>query len=109
MSVETTAKELAHALKETSEFSDLSAAEARIQLDPNAQQLITELEKSQQEIQKAQSDGQPVSNKIQEVQLLQQKARQNETLQQFFQAQQAFGRVMEKANKVISRELFSRS
>lgn len=107
ISVETLAKDLAKAIKETDEFANLNAAQARIQLDPSAQQLITDMEQSHQGIQQAQSMGQPVQSEIQQLQLIQQKAMQNPTLKQLFEAQQAFGKVMEEVNEIINQELSS--
>ena len=108
ISVESSAKDLANAIKETEEYANLNSAHARIKLDPTAQELVSEMEGSQQKIQQAQSQGQaPGQEDIQQLQLTQQKAMQNETLKQLFQAQEAFGKVMEEANKVISQELFN--
>ncbi|MBS4030070.1 MAG: YlbF family regulator [Clostridiales bacterium] len=65
------------------------------------------MEQSQRKIHEAQSQGQQVSDDIQQLQLLQQKAMNNETLNGFFKAQEEFSKVMEKANQIITRELFS--
>ncbi len=105
--METTAKEFAQAIKETSEYSDLNAAQARIKLDPTAQKLISDIEESQQRIQQAQSQGQPIQSEVQQIQLLQAKAQENETLKRFFTAQEAFSKVMEEANQIITKELFA--
>ncbi len=87
----------------------MNAAQARIKLDPTAQQLIADIEESQQRIQQAQAQGQPVQSEIQQIQLLQTKAQNNETLKRFFKAQEDFSKVMEKANKIITTELFASS
>ena len=107
ISVENLAKDLASAIKETEEYANLNAAQARIQLDPSAQQLITDMEESHQSIQQAQSMGQPIEGGIQHLQLIQQKAMLNPTLKQLFEAQQAFGKVMEGINQIINQELSS--
>ncbi len=107
ISIENSAKELAKAIKETEEYSNLTSAHARVKLDPSAHDLLSEMEKGQQNIQQAQSQGQPVQGEIQQLQQLQQKALQNETIKTLVQAQEAFGKVMEEANSVINRELFS--
>jgi cell fate (sporulation/competence/biofilm development) regulator YlbF (YheA/YmcA/DUF963 family) len=78
-------------------------------LDPTAQQLITDIEESQQRIQEAQAQGQPVQSEIQRIQLLQTKAQENETLKRFLVAQEAFGKVMNSANQIITNELFANS
>jgi len=106
ISLDTKAKEFAQAVKETEEYSNLNAAQARIKLDPVAQELINELEESQRRIQEGQAQGQQVNSEVQSFQLLQQKAMANETLKRFFQAQQDFSKVMEEANQIITNELF---
>ncbi|MBO8169683.1 MAG: YlbF family regulator [Thermoanaerobacteraceae bacterium] len=106
MSFETKAQEFAVALKKTKEYQDLEAAQARIKLDPFAQELIADLEQTQQKIYQAQVQGQPVDKEIQQFQLLQQKAMNNAALKQLFAAQENFGKIMEQANNIITRELF---
>jgi cell fate (sporulation/competence/biofilm development) regulator YlbF (YheA/YmcA/DUF963 family) len=101
--------DFAKAIKETTEYADLNAAQARIKLDPTAQQLISDIEESQQRIQQAQAQGQPVQSEIQRIQLLQSKAQENETLKRFLVAQEAFGKVMNTANQIITDELFANS
>lgn len=107
ISVESAAIELAEAIKETEEYANLNAVHARIQLDPAAQHLISEMEQKQQGIQQAHSQGQPVHEEIQQLQLIQQRAMNSPTLQQLFAAQEAFGKIMEEANQIINRELSS--
>jgi cell fate (sporulation/competence/biofilm development) regulator YlbF (YheA/YmcA/DUF963 family) len=107
ISVENAAQELAKAIKETEAYTNLNSAHARIKLDPSAQDLISQMETSQQSIQQAQMQGQPVEDEIKQLQQLQGQAMQNETLKQLFQAQEAFGKVMEETNKIINQELFS--
>jgi cell fate (sporulation/competence/biofilm development) regulator YlbF (YheA/YmcA/DUF963 family) len=107
ISIENLATDLAKAIKETEEFTNLNAAQARVQLDPKAHQLITDMEQSHQAIQQAQSTGQPVQTEIQKLQLLQQQSMQNPTLKQLFEAQQAFGKIMEDVNQIINQELSS--
>jgi len=104
--LEAKAREFAEAVKETEEYSNLNAAQARIKLDPVAQELINELEESQRRIQEGHTQGNPVNSEVQNFQLLQQKAMANETLKRFFQAQQEFAKVMGEANQVITQELF---
>lgn len=107
ISIETLAKDLARAIKETDAYANLNAAQARIQLDPSAQELISQMEENHQYIQQAQLNGQAVDREIQQMQLLQQKAMQNSTLKSLFDAQQAFGKEMEKVNHIINQELSS--
>ncbi len=87
----------------------MNAAQARIKLDPTAQKIISDIEESQQRIQQAQAQGQPVQSEVQQLKVLQTKAQSNETLKRFFTAQESFSKVMEKANKIISAELFATS
>ena len=107
ISVESAAIQLAEAIKETEEYVNLNSVHARIQLDPVAQNLISDMEQKQLGIQQAHSQGQPVHEEIEELHLIQQRAMNNPTLKQLFEAQEAFGKIMEEANQVINRELSS--
>ena len=108
ISVESSAKEFVNAIKETEEYVNLDSAQAKIKLDPSAQDIVNEMEQHQLKMQQAQAQGrQPAEDDIKQMQLTQQKALENETLKQLFQAQEAFAKVMEVANKVISKELFN--
>lgn len=107
INIESKAVELAKAIKKTEQFANLSAVHARIMLDPIAQQLISEMEQCQLSIEQAHTMGQPVHEQIQRLQNLQHRAMQNETMKKMLEVQEAFSRLMEETNSIITRELFS--
>lgn len=107
MSLEAKAKELADVMKETEEYQGLNSAQARVKLDPVAQDLLTQLQSAQQELQQAQAQGQQINpDQISEFQTLEQQAQNNLTLQNLIKAQQAFGEVMNTVNETLGEELF---
>lgn len=106
MSVKDKAAELAEAIKETEEFQDLQSAENRISLDPQAQDLVEELQEKQNKLQEAQAQGQqPSSDVIQDLQQLQNQMKLNTTLQNLFKAQESFNELMQSVNQVITDNL----
>ncbi len=106
MEVTEKAMELAEAIKETDEFQELQSAESRISLDPNAQDLVNELQTKQDELLQAQSSGQqPNAQTVQDLQQLQNQMKLNTTLQNYLKAQQAFNDLMQEVNTVISENL----
>lgn len=107
ISVKESAVEFANVIKETKEYEELKSAQARVKLDPEAFELVGQLEQGQMRVQQAHSQGLPVENELAQLQSLQQEAMQNEVMKSFFQAQEAFGQVMQEVNQVIARELFS--
>ncbi len=107
MSLETKAKELADVMKETEEYQGLNSAQTRVKLDPVAQDLLTQLQTAQQELQQAQAQGQQITpDQISQFQSLEQQAQNNLTLQNLIKAQQAFGEVMNTVNEKLGEELF---
>ena len=81
MTIEQKAKELAEAIKETEEYKNLNSAHARLKLDAAAQDLIEKIQKLQEDVHKAQMEGQPVDNaKFDEIKALHVTAGQNETI-----------------------------
>jgi cell fate (sporulation/competence/biofilm development) regulator YlbF (YheA/YmcA/DUF963 family) len=108
LSLEQKAIELAQLLKETDEFKALSSAQTRIRLDPIAEDLIKQLQLSQQEIYMLQMEGkEPTMEQIQQIQLLEAKVKSNLTITNFVKAQEAFSRKMSELNETITRELFN--
>ncbi len=107
MSLEEKAKELAKEVMKTEEYANLNSAKARVKVDPNAQDIINELKSEQDYIQRSRLEGKPVDNdRVIKYQTLQKKAIENVTLQRLFKAQQEFGRVMQKVNETLDKELF---
>jgi len=107
MTIEQKAKELAEAIKETEEYKELSSAHARLKLDVAAQDLIEKIQKLQDDIHRAQMEGQPVDNaKFDEIKALHVTAGQNETINRLFKNQEKFNEVMQSVSEKITRELY---
>ena len=64
MSVKEKAKDLALSIKESEEYKNLKSAEARLSLDPMAQDLLQELRQKQQKVLLAQHTGQQIRRQI---------------------------------------------
>lgn len=106
MSVNDKAQALAEAIKDTEEFQNLRSAENRISLDPNAQDLVNELQDKQSQLMQAQQAGQePQANLVQGLEQIQNQMKLNTTLQHLFKAQQSFNDLMQEVNQTISQEL----
>lgn len=108
ISVETATKELAKIIKETSEYQTLAHEKGRVELDSEARKMLEDLEQSHLNIQEGIRSGEKPSNE--QIQLLKQKqdqALQNETLRQFFLAQEEFGKIMEEVSEILSKELLN--
>ncbi len=107
MSIDEKCKELAVAVKKTEEYQNLSSAHARLKLDITAQDLITKIQKLQEDIHRAQMEGLPVDNaKVDEMKALHVSAQQNETLNRLFKCQEAFNALMQQISEKISYELY---
>ncbi|WP_028308708.1 YlbF family regulator [Desulfitibacter alkalitolerans] len=107
MSIEQKAKELAEAVKETEEYKNLNSAHARLKLDVAAQDLISKIQKLQEDVHRAQMEGQPVDNaKVDEMKALHVSAGQNETISRLFKSQETFNNLMQSISEKISQELY---
>lgn len=107
MSIDEKAKALAEAVKETEEYKDLNSAHARLKLDVVAQDLITKVQKLQEDIQKVQMEGQPVDKvRVEQMKALHVAAGQNETLSRLFKNQERFNNLMQSISEKISQELY---
>lgn len=107
MTIEQKAKELAEAVKETEEYKNLNSAHARLKLDVAAQDLITKIQKLQEDIHRAQMEGKPVDNaKVDEMKALHVSAGQNETISKLFKSQEKFNDLMQSISEKISQELY---
>ena len=105
ITIESAALELAKELKKTEEYNNLRAAQARIQLDPTAQDIVMAMEKIQERIQELHAEGLPVNEEFQKLYQQQHKAAANPTLARYFQAHEAFSNLMKKADIIINDEL----
>lgn len=98
--------ELASLINSSQEFQAVKSAEARLKLDPNAQDLITEFQGLQQRVMEKQYQGQqPDSSDIQQLQNLQSQLQLNLTVKSLVDAQEGFEKLMTTVNKTIGEEL----
>jgi cell fate (sporulation/competence/biofilm development) regulator YlbF (YheA/YmcA/DUF963 family) len=108
MNLKTKAVELAEAIKDSEEYKDLRSAEAQMQLDPNAMDLLEEFQTSQQQLMMAQQTGQQVDqDTIQKMQSLEQQMQLNQSIKKVMEKRQAFEEVMQGVNETISETLSS--
>lgn len=106
MSVKEKAKDLALSIKESEEYKNLKSAEARLSLDPRAQDLLLELRQRQQRLLVAQQTGQPIpEGEIKALEQLQTQMKLNTTLQALLKAQVELEKLMREVNETIAREL----
>lgn len=100
------AMELANLIKDSEEFKAVKSAEARLKLDPNAQDLINEFQGLQQKVMEKQYQGQqPDTNDIQQLQNLQSQLQLNLTVKSLVEAQEGFEKLMTTVNETIGQEL----
>ena len=106
MSVKEKAKDLALSIKESEEYKNLKSAEARLSLDPMAQDLLQELRQKQQKVILAQHTGQQIQEAdIKAIEQLQAQLKLNTTLQSLHKAQVELEKLMQEVNETIAREL----
>lgn len=106
MSVTEKAKELAELIKETEEFESLKSAEARLKLDPKAQELIQQYQDKTEKVQNAREQGGDLDQSdIMSIQNLQGQMEQNETIKNLMDAQKNFEQMMQKVNNTLSENL----
>jgi cell fate (sporulation/competence/biofilm development) regulator YlbF (YheA/YmcA/DUF963 family) len=106
LSVKEKAKDLALSIKESEEFRNLKSAEARLSLDPGAQDLLLELRQKQHRILLAQQTGQQIQEaEIKAIEQLQTQLKLNTTLQALQKAQGELEKLMQEVNETIAREL----
>ena len=106
MSVMEKAQELADEILDTDEYETLQAVQEKVNGDEDAQQILQQIQNKQRQAQMAQQNGQPVSDDIrQDLQSLQAKMQENDTLKELQEAEENFNKVMETVNQVISGAL----
>ena len=106
MTIKDKAKVLAEAIKESEEFKGLQSARARVQLDPNAQDLLEKLQQSQEKIVGMQQQGQSITPDIVEnLRSLESQMQLNLTLKNLVDAQQKFEELMGIVNQTLAENL----
>lgn len=100
------ARELAHVIKQSEPYRDLQQVEARLALDPNAQDLLQEALQKQGLALEAQQQGRNLSpEEIQGMEQLQSQIQLNATLQSLQKAQQQLEQLLQEVNAIIAEEL----
>lgn len=100
------AHELGYALSESDEATILHAAEMNLDQDAEAQVLIKEFQERQKGIQEAEQANKEVSDENwNEFNLIQDKMKENKTIQAYFAALQKFQMLLQEANTEINKVL----
>jgi len=106
VSVTEKAQELGSALRETEEATILRAAEMNLDNDPESLKLITEFQKSFQQIQNARNAGENInSEELEAFNELQEKVNVDKNIQAYFAAQQRFNQLLQQVNNIINHVL----
>lgn len=106
MTIKEKAKELAQAIKASQEFENLQSARARVKLDPKAQDLLQELQSTQNKVVEMQQNGQAIGQDvITQLRELENQLQLNLTLKNLVEAQQKFEQLMGEVNQVLGEEL----
>lgn len=104
------AHELGHALSESTEAGILHAAELNLDQDSEAQVLIKEFQGRHKNIQDAEEAKKDVSDEEwNEFNQIQDKMKENKTIQAYFAALQNFQKLLQEANAEINRVLTGES
>lgn len=106
MTIKEKAKALAEAIKESEDFKGLQSARARVQLDPNAQDLLQKLQASQDKIIGMQQQGQSITpDVVEDLKSLENQMQLNLTLKNLVEAQQKFENLMGEVNQTLAENL----
>ncbi len=97
------ARDLGQAMRETEEFTELKAAEQKLNEDVDAQVLMEGLQSSQEKLQKLQQAGlQPSEEQVQEFQQKREHMSTNPAISSFMRAQAEFSSMVQEVNEAIS-------
>ncbi|GAW91498.1 YlbF family regulator [Calderihabitans maritimus] len=106
MSVMEKAHELAKALEESEELSRLRQAELQIAQDPVAKKILAEFYQTQRELMQAKSQGKdPAPEQLEKVKEIEEKMENNESLQNYAQAQKEVTQLLQSVNFIISKAI----
>ncbi|MDY6826911.1 MAG: YlbF family regulator [Bacillota bacterium] len=96
------AKELGSEIRKTEEFKELNRTTENVKGDPEASQLIEEIQKLQQQIQFSQQSGvQPSQEQVDEFNAAKGKMDASLTIQAYGRARNNFDQLMQDVNKAI--------
>ena len=100
------AEDLANAIVESQEFQELKDKEEVMVEDEDAKSMLDDLNAKYQQVQMMQQNGQEVSDdQKQELQMMEQKMKQNDKISEFYEAQNHFNQLMNSVNQVITDKL----
>lgn len=100
------ALELAELIKQTNEYKNMKSAEFRVKIDPNASDLINEVNEEQLKLIEMQHRGENITqSQIEKLQMLQNQVQLNQSLQELVKAQEAFTNIMQDINETIAEAL----
>jgi cell fate (sporulation/competence/biofilm development) regulator YlbF (YheA/YmcA/DUF963 family) len=100
------AEDLANAIVESQEFQELKDKEEVMVEDEDAKSMLDNLNAKYQQVQMMQQNGQEVSDEQkQELQMMEQKMKQNDKISEFYEAQNHFNQLMNSVNQVITQKL----
>ncbi len=97
------AKELGRSLRETKEYQKLEAAEQNLNDDPDAQLIIQDVQKVQQDLDQLQESGlEPSQEQMKTFNEKRQQMSNNPAIKEFFSAQSELSELIKEVNKAIS-------
>ncbi len=100
------AKELADSIVSSTEFEEMKEKEAAMVANEEAKSMLDELNAKYKQLQMLQQNGQQVTEEQkQELNAMEQKMRQNDLINDFFEKQQKFNQLMQSVNQVITSEI----
>lgn len=110
MSVVDKAKELGKEIRKTAEYKELERATENVKSDTDANQMIQDIQKLQQQIQFAQQSGvQPSEEQMNQFNDLKEQMDSNLTIQAYARAQNSFGEFMQSVNQAIGEGIDSQN
>jgi len=100
------AEDLANAIVDSQEFQELKEKEEVMVEDEDAKSMLDNLNAKYQQVQMKQQKGQEGSDKQkQELQMMEQKMKQNDKISEFYESQNHFNQLMNSVNQVITDKL----
>jgi cell fate (sporulation/competence/biofilm development) regulator YlbF (YheA/YmcA/DUF963 family) len=100
------AEELAESIVESQEFEELKEKEEIMVEDDDAKTMLDELNAKYQQAQMMKQNGKEMTDKQkQELQVMEQKMKENDKISEFYEAQNHFNQLMNSVNQVITQKL----
>jgi len=97
------AKELGSKIKETQEYQELERVSNSLKEDPEAQQLIQQVQETQNSMEFSQKSGvQPEQEQVDQFNALKEQMMSNLTVRNYMKAQEDFSNFMKQVNEAIS-------